>query len=135
LVPTVVVDLGAPLDSPSKREALSSVQVFGGPPESNTESFGQKRSLSEIQTMVRHDLRVNSRFDARVIKHKDQDGSGFLERNITQLLRHQGLRKKDIRPLGRYSWFESMRGSQINLDPKLDRAALEASYAMAIAAG
>jgi hypothetical protein len=81
LVPTVVVDLGAPLDSPSKREALSSVQVFGGPPESNTESFGQKRSLSEIQTMVRHDLRVNSRFDARVIKHKDQDGSGFLERN------------------------------------------------------
>ena len=31
--------------------------------------------------MVRHDLRVNSRFDARVIKHKDQDGSAFLERN------------------------------------------------------
>jgi hypothetical protein len=64
----------------------ASVQVFGGQPESNPWSFGQKRSLSEIQTMVRHDLRVNSRFDARVIKHKDQDGSGFLERNWTLML-------------------------------------------------
>jgi hypothetical protein len=28
----------------------------------------------------------------------------------------------------RYSWFESMRGSQIDLDRKVDRAALEAVW-------